>query len=96
MKLLRSLNRCPLTLSRLSLHLPSPGSVSLEDLDPAEMALVLGGAIGVRRVRDSRRVREGSLSSLTEEEAGPEHRSVLEVRSLIGALGCQSSPVKVF
>ncbi|XP_031442549.1 rho guanine nucleotide exchange factor 1a isoform X2 [Clupea harengus] len=56
-------------------------SVSLEDLDPAEMALVLGGAIGVRRVRDSRRVREGSLSSLTEEEAGPEHRSVLEEQS---------------
>ena len=43
------------------------------------MALVLGGAMGVRRVRDSCRVREGSLSSLTEEEAAPEHRSVLEV-----------------
>ncbi|XP_063041302.1 rho guanine nucleotide exchange factor 1a isoform X2 [Engraulis encrasicolus] len=56
-------------------------SVSLEDLDPAEMALVLGGAMGARRVRDSRRVRDGSLSSLTEEETGPEHRSVLEEQS---------------
>ncbi|XP_041932758.1 rho guanine nucleotide exchange factor 1a isoform X2 [Alosa sapidissima] len=61
-------------------------SVSLEDLDPAEMALVLG----VRRVRDSRRVREGSLSSLTEEEAGPEHRSVLEEQST-HMHGCSAS-----
>lgn len=60
--------------------------MSLEDLDPAEMALVLGGAMGARRVRDSRRVRDGSLSSLTEEETGPEHRSVLEVHVMTGAL----------
>lgn len=63
------------------------GSVSLEDLDPADMVLVLAGAIGARRVRDSRRVREGSLSSLTEEEVGPEHRSVLEVRGFDWSFG---------
>ncbi|XP_058260607.1 rho guanine nucleotide exchange factor 1a isoform X2 [Hemibagrus wyckioides] len=49
-------------------------SVSLEDLDMEEMALVLGGALGCCRARDTRRsvTCEGSLSSLTEEEAGIE------------------------
>ncbi|TSO05466.1 hypothetical protein Baya_9589 [Bagarius yarrelli] len=49
-------------------------SVSLEDLDMEEMALVLGGALGCRKARDMRRsvTGEGSLSSLTEEEAGIE------------------------
>lgn len=60
-------------------------SVSLEDLDVEEMALVLGGALGYRRARDIRRsvTCEGSLSSLTEEEAGIETQpplcSLLEV-----------------
>ncbi|KAI5087143.1 rho guanine nucleotide exchange factor 2 isoform X1 [Silurus meridionalis] len=49
-------------------------SVSLEDLDVEEMALVLGGALGCHRARDIRRsiTCEGSLSSLTEEEVGIE------------------------
>ncbi|XP_060759938.1 uncharacterized protein LOC132870324 [Neoarius graeffei] len=49
-------------------------SVSLEDLDVEEMALVLGGALSCCRARDTRRTVtcEGSLSSLTEEEAGIE------------------------
>ncbi|XP_053087512.1 rho guanine nucleotide exchange factor 1a isoform X4 [Pangasianodon hypophthalmus] len=49
-------------------------SVSLEDLDMEEMALVLGGALGCRRARDMLRsvTCEGSLSSLTEEEVGIE------------------------
>ncbi|XP_019905832.1 rho guanine nucleotide exchange factor 1a isoform X4 [Esox lucius] len=59
-------------------------SVSLEDLDPEEMRIVLGAALGVRLGgRDPRRTpitQEGSLSSLTEEEAGSDaqHYSVLE------------------
>ncbi|KAJ7991403.1 hypothetical protein DPEC_G00283460 [Dallia pectoralis] len=59
-------------------------SVSLEDLDPEEMKMVLGAAMGVRLGgRDPRRTPitlEGSLSSLTEEEAGSDaqHYSVLE------------------
>ncbi|XP_017336840.1 rho guanine nucleotide exchange factor 1a isoform X2 [Ictalurus punctatus] len=54
-------------------------SVSLEDLDMEEMALVLGGALGCHRARDTRRsvTCEGSLSSLTEEEAGIETQSQL-------------------
>ncbi|CAB1350986.1 unnamed protein product [Coregonus sp. 'balchen'] len=59
-------------------------SVSLENLDPEEMEKVLGAALDVRRGgRDPRRnpiTQEGSLSSLTEEEAGSDaqHYSVLE------------------
>lgn len=57
-----------------SVSLSRTSSVSLEDLDVEEMALVLGGALGCRRARDTRRsvTCEGSLSSLTEEEAGIE------------------------
>ncbi|KAG9279459.1 rho guanine nucleotide exchange factor 2 isoform X1 [Astyanax mexicanus] len=59
-------------------------SVSLEDLDPEDMALVLGSAMGSRRVRRSI-AHEGSLSSLTEEEATTEPqqqlRSALEEQS---------------
>ncbi|KAK3524873.1 hypothetical protein QTP86_010604 [Hemibagrus guttatus] len=60
-------------------------SVSLEDLDMEEMALVLDGALGCHRARDTRRsvTCEGSLSSLTEEEAGietqPQLCSTLEI-----------------
>ncbi|GAA6091651.1 rho guanine nucleotide exchange factor 1a isoform X1 [Tachysurus ichikawai] len=63
---------------------PDTRSVSLEDLDMEEMALVLGGALGCCRARETRRsvTCEGSLSSLTEEEAGietqPQHCTTLE------------------
>uniref|UniRef100_A0A4W5MGK0 Rho guanine nucleotide exchange factor (GEF) 2a n=1 Tax=Hucho hucho TaxID=62062 RepID=A0A4W5MGK0_9TELE len=69
------------TTSHLQLY------VSLENLDPEEIEKVLGAALGVRRVgRDPRRkpiTQEGSLSSLTEEEAGsdPQHYSILEEQS---------------
>eukprot|EP00063_Salmo_salar_P058314 XP_014033149.1 PREDICTED: rho guanine nucleotide exchange factor 2-like isoform X3 [Salmo salar] len=55
-------------------------SVSLENL---EMEKVLGAALGVRRVGRNPITQEGSLSSLTEEEAGsdPQHYSVLEEQS---------------
>uniref|UniRef100_A0A8C7HRU7 Rho guanine nucleotide exchange factor (GEF) 2a n=1 Tax=Oncorhynchus kisutch TaxID=8019 RepID=A0A8C7HRU7_ONCKI len=62
-------------------------SVSLENLDPEEMEKVLGVALDVRRGgRDPRRnpiTQEGSLSSLTEEEAGSDvqHYSILEEQS---------------
>ncbi|CDQ67681.1 unnamed protein product [Oncorhynchus mykiss] len=62
-------------------------SVSLENLDPEEMEKVLGVALDVRRGgRDHRRnpiTQEGSLSSLTEEEAGSDvqHYSILEEQS---------------
>ena len=55
--------------------------MSLENLDPEEMEKVLGVALGVRRVGRNPITQEGSLSSLTEEEAGSDlqHYSVLEV-----------------
>ncbi|XDV34168.1 hypothetical protein PO909_004363 [Leuciscus waleckii] len=62
-------------------------SVSLEDLDPDEMSLVLNGALRSKRARETRRrsVTQASLTSLTEEEVGAEHqehhRSVLEEQS---------------
>ncbi|KAF4100618.1 hypothetical protein G5714_018814 [Onychostoma macrolepis] len=61
-------------------------SVSLEDLDPDEMSLVLNGALRSKRAREARRsVTQASLTSLTEEEVGAEHqehhRSVLEEQS---------------
>ncbi|XP_051948463.1 rho guanine nucleotide exchange factor 2-like isoform X1 [Xyrauchen texanus] len=61
-------------------------SVSLEDLDLEEMALVLNGALRSKRAREVRRsVTQASLTSLTEEEVGAElqehHRSVLEEQS---------------
>ncbi len=61
-------------------------SVSLEDLDPDEMSLVLNGALRSKRAREARRsVTQASLTSLTEEEVGAEHqeyhRSALEVRT---------------
>lgn len=59
-------------------------SVSLEDLDPDEMALVLNGALRSKRAREGRRsITQVSLTSLTEEEVVTEHhehhRSPLEV-----------------
>lgn len=59
-------------------------SVSLEDLDPDEMALVLNGALRSKRAREARRsITQVSLTSLTEEEVVTEHqehhRSPLEV-----------------
>ncbi|TRY58753.1 hypothetical protein DNTS_034572 [Danionella cerebrum] len=61
-------------------------SVSLEDLDPDEMSLVLNGALRSKRAREIRRsVTQASLTSLTEEEVGGEHpehhRSALEEQS---------------
>ncbi|XP_052440130.1 uncharacterized protein LOC127979053 isoform X1 [Carassius gibelio] len=61
-------------------------SVSLEDLDPDEMSLVLNGALRSKRAREARRsVTQASLTSLTEEEVGAEHQehhqSALEVQS---------------
>ncbi|NP_001410313.1 rho guanine nucleotide exchange factor 2 isoform 1 [Danio rerio] len=61
-------------------------SVSLEDLDPDEMSLVLNGALRSKRAREVRRsVTQASLTSLTEEEVGTEHqdhhRSALEEQS---------------
>ncbi|XP_043073649.1 rho guanine nucleotide exchange factor 1a isoform X3 [Puntigrus tetrazona] len=61
-------------------------SVSLEDLDPDEMSLVLNGALRSKRAREARRsVTQASLTSLTEEEVGAEnqehHRSALEEQS---------------
>lgn len=68
--------------------------MSLENL---EMEKVLGAALGVRRVGRNPITQEGSLSSLTEEEAGsdPQHYSVLEVSlynqgCVIGRAGCHS------
>ncbi|KAL6461072.1 hypothetical protein MHYP_G00310380 [Metynnis hypsauchen] len=64
-------------------------SVSLEDLDPEDMALVLGGTLGCRRVRDARRsvTQEGSLSSLTEEEAPTEQQQ--QLHSALEEQACQ-------
>lgn len=80
------LTTLPLSLFCLvSLFFSHTGSVSLEDLDAEEMALVLGGALGCSRARNMRKsvTCEGSLSSLTEEEAGietqPQLCSSLEV-----------------
>ncbi|XP_051519944.1 rho guanine nucleotide exchange factor 1a isoform X2 [Myxocyprinus asiaticus] len=61
-------------------------SVSLEDLDLEEMALVLNGALRSKRAREvCRSVTQSSLTSLTEEEVGAEHqehhRSALEEQS---------------
>ncbi|XP_048058408.1 rho guanine nucleotide exchange factor 1a isoform X4 [Megalobrama amblycephala] len=62
-------------------------SVSLEDLDPDEMSLVLNGALRSKRAREAHRrsITQASLTSLTEEEVGAEyqehHRSVLEEQS---------------
>ncbi|KAI2652997.1 putative 26S proteasome regulatory subunit 10B [Labeo rohita] len=61
-------------------------SVSLEDLDPDEMSLVINGALRSKRARETRRsITRASLTSLTEEEVGAEHqehhRSALEEQS---------------
>ncbi|KAI7798975.1 putative rho guanine nucleotide exchange factor 2, partial [Triplophysa rosa] len=61
-------------------------SVSLEDLDPDEMALVLNGALRSKRAREDRRsITQVSLTSLTEEDVVTEHqehhRSPLEEQS---------------
>ncbi|XP_016106311.1 rho guanine nucleotide exchange factor 2-like isoform X8 [Sinocyclocheilus grahami] len=61
-------------------------SVSLEDLNPDEMSLVLNSAWRSKRAREARRsVTQASLTSLTEEEVGAEHqehhRSALEEQS---------------
>ncbi|KAL1255315.1 hypothetical protein QQF64_013376 [Cirrhinus molitorella] len=61
-------------------------SVSLEDLDPDEMSLVINGALRSKRAREARRsITRASLTSLTEEEVGAEHqehhRSALEEQS---------------
>lgn len=68
--------------------------MSLEDLDPDEMSLVLNGALRSKRAREARRrsVTQASLTSLTEEEVGAEHqehhRSVLEVRTRTQLMSC--------
>uniref|UniRef100_A0A9J8CXA2 Rho guanine nucleotide exchange factor (GEF) 2a n=1 Tax=Cyprinus carpio carpio TaxID=630221 RepID=A0A9J8CXA2_CYPCA len=70
-------------------------SVSLEDLDPDEMSLVINGALRSKRAREAlRSVTQASLTSLTEEEVGAEHQehhqSVLEEQSN-QMHGCSSS-----
>lgn len=68
--------------------------MSLEDLDPDEMSLVLNGALRSKRAREARRrsITQASLTSLTEEEVGAEyqelHRSVLEVRTRTQLMSC--------
>ncbi|XP_052388982.1 rho guanine nucleotide exchange factor 2 isoform X2 [Carassius gibelio] len=77
-------------------YLPNDSrSVSLEDLDPDEMSLVLNGALRSKRAREAlRSVTQASLTSLTEEEVGAEHqehhRSALEEQSN-QMHGCSSS-----